>query len=379
MEIQIITKISNICKKDWNNLNFHNHPFISHDFLYSLEESNSVSIKTGWQPNHIIVKNNKNKIVGALPNYLKTHSYGEYVFDHSWANAYEQAGGMYYPKLISAIPFTPVNGPRFLYDINIKNEVINKLILTLEKITKNNNLSSSHINFLTSKDQDTIRNHDWIERLGLQFHWENKNYKSFEDFLNNLKRQKRKMIKKERCTFSESDITFEKLTGDDLNSEIWDKFYHFYLNTINRKWGSAYLNREFFEIISNTFSKKILLIIAKKDNEIIAGALNFIGEDSLYGRNWGTRVNIPFLHFEICYYQAIDFAIKNNLKIVEAGAQGPHKINRGYIAKPTYSYHYIPNNSFNDAVRKFVCTETKEIRRQIEYVNKERNPFSNFN
>ena len=375
MEISIVSKISNINSNEWNLINIDDHPFTSYEFLNSLEESNSVCAKTGWLPQHIIVKKNNN-IIGALPNYLKSHSYGEYVFDHNWANAYQRAGGSYYPKLISAIPFTPVNGPRFLYQSEFKIQVIELISNTLKNLTIKNNLSSAHINFLSNDYKKILKSENWIERLGLQFHWENKNFSTFENFLENLKSQKKKMIKKERKYLKQSDISILRLTGNELNSKIWDKFYDFYLNTVDRKWGGAYLNRDFFELISENMSSKILLIIAKKDDDIVAGALNYIGKNKLFGRNWGSVIEIPFLHFELCYYQAIDFAIEKGLKFVEAGAQGPHKIKRGYLANPTYSYHFIPNQSFKNAISKFIKFETKEIINQIKYVNSEGSPYS---
>ncbi len=376
MDINILSKISEVNSKDWNLINFDEHPFTSYEFLSSLEESKTVCAKTGWQPQHIIIKQN-NKVVGAIPIYLKGHSYGEYVFDHSWANAYEKAGGNYYPKLISAIPFTPVNGPRFLYNLKFKNQIIEEISKTIKNLTINNNLSSAHINFLSNDHKEILTSNNWIKRMGLQFHWENNRYQSFNEFLFQLKSHKRKMIKKEREYLQKLDISIVKLTGDDLTSSVWDKFYSFYLDTIDRKWGGAYLNREFFELISEKMSSKILLIISKKDNDIIAGALNFIGNDKLFGRNWGSKINIPFLHFELCYYQAIEFAIQNQLKFVEAGAQGSHKIKRGYLAKPTYSYHFIPNEKFRSAVLNFTKHETKEIQYQISLINKHQNPFSN--
>ena len=351
------------------------HPFTSYEFLFSLEESNSVCDKTGWLPQHIIVKN-KNTIVGALPNYLKNHSYGEYVFDHNWATAFQNAGGSYYPKLISAVPFTPVNGPRFLYQPKLKKQIVELISDTLKKLTIKNNLSSAHINFLSSEDKKILKSKNWLERLGLQFHWENKNFETFDNFLQKLKSQKKKMIKKERNFLKQSDISIIRLTGNDLNKKIWDKFYDFYLNTVNRKWGGAYLNRDFFELISQNMSSKILLIIAKKDDDIVAGALNYIGKNKLFGRNWGSIIQFPFLHFELCYYQAIDFAIETGLQFVEAGAQGPHKIKRGYLANPTYSYHFIPNESFKNAISKFIKFETKEIINQIKYVNDQGSPYS---
>ncbi len=375
MSINIISDITNISSDKWNNINIDSHPFTSHEFLSALEMSKSVCSDTGWLPQHISLEQD-GSVVGALPLYLKFHSYGEYVFDHGWANAYEKAIGNYYPKLISAIPFTPVNGPRFLFNQNFKNLTIETISKAIINLTTNNNFSSAHINFLQNESSNLTETKDWIRRTGLQFHWTNENYNSFEDFLKRLKSSKRKMIKKERDSINQSNLKILKITGDDLNSKIWDQFYRFYLNTIDRKWGGAYLNREFFELISEKMSKKILLIIAKKDQELIAGALNFIGEKTLYGRNWGSLINIPYLHFELCYYQAIEFAIEKKIRFVEAGAQGPHKIKRGYLATPTYSFHFMPNHSFKEAVKKSINEETKYILKEIKYVNEVSNPYN---
>ena len=379
MKIELASSLRNIDKNQWNKLNICNHPFTSYEFLNALETSNSVSTKTGWTPKHILVKSAANDLIGASPNYLKMHSYGEYIFDHSWANAFENAGGQYYPKLLSAIPFTPATGPRILLSPqkNNNDEIFKLIIGTYEQLVKNNNLSSAHINFITKQLSDTLNKRNWIKREGLQFHWYNKKYQSFDDFLDELKSTKRKAIKKERKKINEYGLTIERLTGDDLNVKIWDSFYEFYLSTIDKKWGGAYLTKDFFYSINRSMKNKILLVIAKKNNDIIAGALNFVGENTLYGRNWGSKLDIPFLHFELCYYQAIEYAIENKIQIVEAGAQGHHKIQRGYIATSTYSAHYIKNDSFDKAVRSFVEMEAKEINKQIEIINQQGSPYSN--
>ena len=379
MKIELASSLSNIDKNQWNKLNICNHPFTSYEFLNALETSNSVSTKTGWTPKHILVKNAANNLIGASPNYLKMHSYGEYIFDHSWANAFENAGGQYYPKLLSAIPFTPATGPRILLSPqkNNNDEIFKLIIGTYEQLVKNNNLSSAHINFITKQLSDTLNKRNWIKREGLQFHWYNKKYQSFDDFLDELKSTKRKAIKKERKKINEYGLTIERLTGDALNVKIWDSFYEFYLSTIDKKWGGAYLTKDFFYSINRSMKNKILLVIAKKNNDIIAGALNFIGKNTLYGRNWGSKLDIPFLHFELCYYQAIEYAIENKIQIVEAGAQGHHKIQRGYIATSTYSAHYIQNDSFDKAVRGFVEMEANEINKQIEIINQQGSPYSN--
>lgn len=379
MKIELASSLRNIDKNQWNKLNICNHPFTSYEFLNALETSNSVSTKTGWTPKHILVKSAANDLIGASPNYLKMHSYGEYIFDHSWANAFENAGGQYYPKLLSAIPFTPATGPRILLSPqkNNNDEIFKLIIGTYEQLVKNNNLSSAHINFITKQLSDTLNKRNWIKREGLQFHWYNKKYQSFDDFLDELKSTKRKAIKKERKKINEYGLTIERLTGDALNVKIWDSFYEFYLSTIDKKWGGAYLTKDFFYSINRSMKNKILLVIAKKNNDIIAGALNFIGESTLYGRNWGSKLDIPFLHFELCYYQAIEYAIENKIQIVEAGAQGHHKIQRGYIATSTYSAHYIQNDSFDKAVRGFVEMEANEINKQIEIINQQGSPYSN--
>ncbi len=378
MKVELVSNLREVEPSQWDKLNILNHPFTSFDFLNSLEISGSVSPKTGWHPKHIIVKDTNNVIIGACPNFLKTHSYGEYIFDHAWANAFENAGGQYYPKLISAIPFTPATGPRILIEENHpENDKIFALIIdTFEAIVQKNNLSSAHINFITDDLNFKLNKNNWIQRKGIQFHWYNKDYKDFDDFLSTLKSSKRKAIKKERRSINQHDLTIQKITGDDLNVEMWNSFYEFYLTTVDKKWGGAYLNREFFHLINSKMKDKVLLVIARQNNKIVAGALNFIGKNTLYGRNWGAVVDIPFLHFELCYYQAIEYAINHKISKVEAGAQGNHKIQRGYLASPIYSRHFIQNKSFSDAIRKFVQLEEKEIDRQIEFVNQHNTPYS---
>mgnify|MGYP003324011534 FL=1 len=379
MKAELVSSLAEVGKSEWDSLNASEHPFTSYDFLNSLEISNSVSSKTGWNPQHIIVKNEKGNIIGVSPNYLKMHSYGEYIFDHAWANAFENAGGQYYPKALSAIPFTPATGPRVLINPNNpdKDKIFELIINMFEMIVQNNNLSSAHLNFITDNLNKKLKNEKWIKRKGLQFHWHNKDYNSFDDFLSKLKSSKRKAIKKERRAILNNNLVIQRVTGNELDSEMWDSFYNFYLNTIDKKWGGAYLTKSFFYLINKTMKNKILLIIARQDNKIVAGALNFIGDDTLYGRNWGSIVDIPFLHFELCYYQAIEYAIDNNIKKVEAGAQGHHKIQRGYVAETTYSRHLIQNKSFAKAVRNFVQLEAKEIDKQIQLINEQCSPYSN--
>ena len=274
MKVELISNLREVESTQWDSLNILNHPFTSFDFLNSLEASGSVSPKTGWHPKHIIVKDTNSVIIGACPNFLKTHSYGEYIFDHAWANAFENAGGQYYPKLISAIPFTPATGPRILIEENHPdyNEIFELIINTFEAIVQKNNLSSAHINFITDDFNIKLNKDNWIQRKGIQFHWYNKNYKDFDDFLSTLKSSKRKAIKKERRSINQHNLTIQKITGDDLDVEMWNSFYEFYLTTVDKKWGGAYLNREFFHLINSKMKDKILLIIAKQNDKIIAGA-----------------------------------------------------------------------------------------------------------
>ena len=261
MRVELISKLSDIDKSDWNNLNTYNHPFTSYDFLNSLEVSKSVHSSTGWNPQHIIIKNTNQEIIGVSPNYLKMHSYGEYIFDHSWANAFENAGGQYYPKLICAIPFTPATGPRIMFNPeNTDHKKIFELIIkTYELIVRDNKLSSAHINFTTDDFNRRLQNNNWIRRKGLQFHWHNNNYKTFDDFLNELKSSKRKAIRNERKKIKNTNLVIQKLTGEQLNDEIWDSFYNFYLNTVDKKWGGAYLTKEFFHLLNDTMKNDIIL------------------------------------------------------------------------------------------------------------------------
>ena len=346
---------------EWNRLNPTNHPFLSYAFLKALEDSGSVGGQTGWDALYLAARDNKSGLLlGALPAYVKHHSYGEYVFDHSWANAFERAGGRYYPKLLCAVPFTPVPGPRLLYE-NRQPEIAHSLLSALETIAKDNQISSAHVNFITEDDHNILKDKGWMIRTGVQFHWQNNNYNCFKDFLASLSSRKRKTIRKERQSLYQRDIIFHQLTGIDIQPGHWDNFYQFYLSTIEKKWGGAYLTESFFHQIGTQMSEQILLVLAEKDGQFIAGALNFIGQDSLFGRNWGCVEHIPNLHFETCYYQAIDFAIRNNLARVEAGAQGLHKVQRGYLPVYTYSAHWLANSQFSEAVSHFLRQEQAAI------------------
>ena len=356
--IGIDEKKWNICasnKKDYN-------PFNSYQFLKALEVSNSVNNDSGWNSAHLIIKDDDNEIVGCVPSYIKTNSSGEYVFDYEWANAYQRAGGQYYPKLQVSIPFTPVTGRRFLINEAYNYDKVFEFISSeLIKLCSNMGASSTHITFLNNLEAEKLKKLGWLIRKDQQFHWKNNNYKSFSNFLETLSSRKRKNIRKERLNFINNEIEIEHLKGNQIKDYHWDSFYNFYLDTTIKKWGQAYLNKYFFTTIGKNMRDNILLIMAKKNNNYIAGALNFIGQNSIYGRNWGCIVDYKFLHFELCYYQAIDYAIQNKIKVVEAGAQGTHKISRGYSPIITYSAHWMAEKNFHSAIEKFLDYESIEI------------------
>ncbi len=343
------------------------NPFLTHKFLHALEESGSVSAQTGWQPFHIVVED-KAQLIGAVPMYLKNHSQGEYVFDYGWADAWHRAGGDYYPKLQISVPFTPATGPRLLTveESNVEHE---KLLLgACMQIAQQIKVSSIHITFMPEQQWQSAKEVGFLQRMDQQFHWHNGGYASFDAFLDDLASKKRKNIRRERRDAVAHDISIEWITGDDLQESHWDAFYRFYMDTGSRKWGSPYLTREFFSLIGAVMPEDVLLIMAKRDGRYIAGAINFIGGDTLFGRNWGCIEDHRFLHFEVCYYQAIDFAISRGLKKVEAGAQGAHKVARGYLPEATYSAHWIADPNFRDAVARFVDDERSYISQDIAYV-----------
>ncbi|MDG1995863.1 MAG: GNAT family N-acetyltransferase [Emcibacteraceae bacterium] len=375
MKSRVIDNINDVSAYDWDHCASESkNPFCSHGFLSALEESGSVNAQTGWHPQHIILEDDKNT-VGVMPLYLKNHSQGEYVFDHGWANAYEQAGGHYYPKLQCSIPFSPVTGQRLL---TTGHE--NKKLLLEASINhaKQLSISSLHFTFIENDDFEVLSSQGLLHRQDQQFHWINNGYRSFNDFLETLSSRKRKNINKERNTALENGLKIEWIKAEDINEHHWDHYYEFYVNTANRKWGRPYLNRDFFSLLSKKIPKNLLLIMTKRDDQYIAGALNLIGENTLFGRYWGATEYHKCLHFELCYYQAIEFAIKHKLSKVEAGAQGDHKIARGYIPMATNSMHWIENPSFEDAIKKFLDQERKAVEREIDYL-KELTPFKKDN
>jgi len=367
--------ISEIAPEAWDACAGDINPTVSHVFLNALEESGSASARSGWAPQHLSFSDPAGRIIGAVPMYLKSHSYGEYVFDWGWADAYERSGGRYYPKLLCAVPFTPVPGPRLLIAPGAPVETKRHLIAGMVELTRQRKISSLHINFPEMEDFEAFGEAGFLPRIGQQFHWTNDGYRDFDDYLAALNSRKRKAVKKERReALAEGAIEIEVLSGPDLTERIWDAFFRLYLATTDRKWGSAYLTRRFFALIGERMPDKVVLVMAKRGREYIAGAFNILGRETIYGRNWGSPREYRFLHFECCYYAAIEFAITHGLKRVEAGAQGPHKLQRGYLPVPTYSAHWIPDPNFRRAVASFLAREREMVAEKIEHLS-ECSPF----
>ena len=347
-------------------------PFTTYNFISALENSGSVGKGTGWHSCHLVVKIEK-EIIAVMPLYLKGHSQGEYIFDHNWAQAYNNFGGNYYPKIQSAVPFTPATGRRFLTKKGFEKQGRDALERGIINLALNNKLSSAHITFCTSFEAKKVSDNNFLKRKTLQYHWENKGFSNFEDFLNSLSSRKRKTIKKERkiatSLFKDNDGIFS-FTGSQLRDKHWDSFWKFYQDTGNRKWGIPYLTRDFFQIINECMPENILLFLAIENDTPIAGALNFIGADTLYGRYWGCSKYHSCLHYELCYYQAIDYALKNRIKKVEAGAQGEHKISRGYLPSFVYSLHWFSNKSFASAISEYLDKEEKVINQEYDVLMK---------
>ena len=341
------------------------NPFISHAFIAALEDSGSATARTGWGPRHLVARLDGN-IVGIVPCYLKSHSQGEYVFDHGWADAFERAGGNYYPKLQATVPFTPATGPRLLIRDGVDvQRVADALAGGLIGLCDAVNASSVHVTFAREEEARFLAEHGFLQRTDRQFHWQNEGYQTFEDFLGTLVSRHRKAIRRERRDALANGITIHALTGNDITADAWDAFFAFYMETGSRKWGRPYLNRKFFAQIGETMADDVLLVMARRDDRWIAGAINFIGSDTLFGRNWGAIEHHPFLHFEVCYYQAIDFAIARGLKKVEAGAQCEHKIARGYLPQTTCSAHYIANPSLRRAVGDYLKHERTYVQEAV--------------
>jgi predicted N-acyltransferase len=368
LKLRTVRSISEIDKALWERFRRavdpaetdHDNPFLSYQFLSALEDSGCVGGRTGWQPSHLVLEDESDSVLALAPAYLKSHSMGEYVFDQSWAEAFARAGGQYYPKLQLSVPFTPVTGPRLLAD---SREAKALLANVIPQMIAQTDLSSAHLTFLPGADVTMMESANYLIRTDQQFHFFNEDYKSFDEFLDALASRKRKNIKRERRDAIANDIIIEQLTGRDIQEHHWDAFFEFYMDTGARKWGRPYLNRLFFSLIGERMAEKIALIMAKRDGRYIAGAINFLGAHTLYGRNWGAIEEHPFLHFEVCYYQAIDYAITHGLKRVEAGAQGEHKLARGYRPVTTYSAHYIANEGLRHAVADYLESERLYVER----------------
>jgi uncharacterized protein len=334
------------------------NPFISHDFLSSLEESKSVGFRSGWQVQHLLVSTPAGMLVGAAPCYLKSHSRGEYVFDRGWAEAYERAGGRYYPKLQVAVPFTPAAGRRFLVRPNAQAPAVRQaLVRGLIELCRHDDVSGVHVTFAIEPEYRLLGESGFLLRNDQQFHWQNAGYGTFDDFLAALASRKRKAIRRERADALANGISVHWLSGSDLTEEIWDAFFAFYMETGSRKWGRPYLTREFYSLVGEKMADRILLVMAKRAGRWIAGAINFIGSHTLFGRHWGAIEHHPFLHFELCYYQAIEYAIVHKLPYVEAGAQGEHKLSRGYMPRTTYSAHFIADPALRRAIAEYLVRE----------------------
>jgi predicted N-acyltransferase len=378
-EVSLHRRVSEIGRTAWDACAGHPdhaaNPFIAYDFLDIAEESGCASLRTGWAPQHLAVRDGAGKVAAVAPVYLKSHSQGEYVFDHSWADAYERAGGRYYPKLVSAAPFSPVTGPRLLVRPDVDREQGRRMLLSgALTVCEKMDVSTFGINFPTADEWRFLGGQGMLLRQNQQYHWLNAGYASFDDFLGALSSGRRKTIRRERRDAGAS-LEIHALTGSDLQEEHWDAFYAFYMDTGNRKWGRPYLNRLFFSLLGERMADQVLLLLAKKNGRWIAGALNLIGGDCLYGRNWGCVEDVPFLHFELCYYQAIEWAITHGLARVEAGAQGQHKIARGYLPTAVYSAHYISDPGLSGAVARFLEEERRHVQGEMDWLAEEYSPF----
>lgn len=371
-DISLIQSVGDIEPSLWAKVINTDYPFIQHGFLLALEESGATSDKSGWQPTHLVVKQD-DELKGVMPLYLKSHSYGEYVFDFQWAEAYHQTGINYYPKLVTAIPYTPSTGKRFYFDNIIDNSAMEKAALyskiqqVIQKLSIDQQISSWHILFPTKEESDLLKTTGSMARLGIQYHWLNEGYQSFEDFISHCKLKQRKSIKRERILVSKQGIEISILQGDEISENIWQKFFLFYQLTYMKRSGhGGYLNQSFFDLIGQHLPNSIVMIIAKIDDEIVAASLFFKDSTTLYGRYWGCVKEFKFLHFELCYYQGIEYCIKHQLKKFDAGAQGEHKIKRGFTPIKTYSNHWVANADFSKAIQDFVVQEAMQVEENIQ-------------
>ncbi len=370
LHIRVVSSIGDVSAADWDacanpSPNAHTsdqdtayNPFVSYDFLSALEDSKSVGARTGWQPQHVLARLPDGELLAAAPCYVKSHSRGEYVFDRGWAEAYERAGGSYYPKLQIAVPFTPATGPRLLLRQGPRAAAAGRALAGgLIELCKLSGASGVHVTFATEPEFRLLGELGYLQRTDQQFHWENSDYATFDDFLAALSSRKRKTIRRERHDALENGISVHWLAGSDLTEDVWDAFFEFYMETGSRKWGRPYLTRQFYSLVGEKMRDRIVLIMAKRAGRWIAGAINFKGSHTLFGRHWGAIEHHPFLHFELCYYQAIDYAIAHKMPRVEAGAQGEHKISRGYMPTTTYSAHYIADPGLRRAIADYLVRE----------------------
>ena len=374
IDFSLLSSMDDVAPKDWDALaravDPTNNPFVTHAFLKAMEASGCTGTEAGWIPRHLVIRDQTGAMIAAAPMFQKSHSYGEYVFDWAWADAYQRAGGDYYPKLLVAAPFSPVTGPRLLCAPDSAPGSDGKNIKTtmgaLKEVAKKLQVSSLHIIFPTKHEWEIAGEQGYLLREGRQFHWQNKGsddqpFHDFDDFLSALSSRKRKNIRKERAQATKDGVVIKRLTGSDILPEHWDAFHSFYMDTAARKWGHPYLSHEFFHELGARLADRVLLVMAFREDLAIAGALNLFSDDALFGRNWGCLEDHPFLHFECCYYQAMDFAIERGLSRVEAGAGGHHKITRGYMPEATYSAHWIANSGFSNAVEQFLTQERREV------------------
>jgi uncharacterized protein len=377
--VKVCRRIAEIGREAWDgcarNPAYQDNPFIRFDFLDALEQADCAVERAGWGPQHLAVEDDAGAVAAVMPLYLKSHSQGEYVFDHAWADAYERAGGRYYPKLLCAAPFTPATGPRLLARADVDaGEARGLLLGGALALCERYGASGLHMNFPTAEEWRWMGVHGLGLREGQQYHWENRGYADFEAFLGALSSGRRKTIRRERRE-AQAPVEIHRLTGADLTEAHWDAFFRFYMDTGSRKWGRPYLTRPFFSALGERMAEQVLLILARREGRWIAGALNLIGGDCLYGRHWGCIEDVPFLHFELCYYQAIEWAIDHGLARVEAGAQGQHKIARGYLPKPVFSAHYIADPALRGPVERFLTQERAGVEQEMEWLEEEFSPF----
>jgi len=375
MQVKVVEHIGDIAVEHWNTLAGQSNPFLRHEFLLALETSGCVSSKTGWIPQHLLVTDDSNRPIAVSPLYLKSHSYGEYVFDWAWADAYQRAGLPYYPKLVSAIPFTPVTGGRILAGGSRQTRELTQAMADAAKsLAHDHGASSVHWLFVPKDQLDDLVDCGYLQRTGFQYHWQNKNYADFDQFLEEFSSAKRKKIRRERRFVKEQGISMQIVSGEEATTGDWDEFYRFYRSTILNHGAIAYLSRDFFQLLGETMRDQVVLVFARHDGRPVAGALNLRGNDALFGRYWGSDQHFHSLHFETCYYSAIEYCIVNGLTRFEAGAQGSHKLSRGFLPTPTYSAHWLQHPEFSNAIARYLQQEHNGIEYQLNELN-EHTPF----